>query len=300
VEGRGWVGIDANPSVSVGCQCVWYGPHCAMHASCPPLADIKANARALSQLLIDSRNVTKYGVHGLFGIFGSGDRIADNPARRYFVNYEDTKVDFMYTHACRFAKHVTRPTVCEIGFNAGLSALLLLESIPNARVLSFDLGDLPWSRAADKILRKSYGAARFPGVTFGDSKRTIPQVATKRPFRCDLSFVDGDKTYQGRYNTLVALRDVASNQSVVFMDEVTSEACVNGTYASDSAQHKRSCAALNHGYWPSVRAYNRACREGWLRVQRCVWPRRHPHDGLCIGHISYLVRTYGLTIPLQG
>lgn len=258
-----------------------------MHASCPPLADIKVKARALSQLLIDNRNVTKYDVHGLFGIFGKGDRVADNPTRCYFLNYEDTKVDFMHAHACRFGQRLTRPTVCEIGFNAGLSALLLLESIPHARVLSFDLGDLPWARAADKILRKTYGAARFPGVTFGDSKLTIPQMATERPFRCDLSFVDGDKTYQGRYDTLAALRGVASNHAPVFMDEVTSKACVNGTYASGSDKHERRCAALNGGYWPSVRAYNRACREGWLRVQRCAWPRRHPHDGLCIGHIGY-------------
>jgi len=88
-------------------------------------------------------------------------------------------------------------------------------------------------------------------------------------------------------DTLVALRGVASNHAPVFMDEVTSKACVNGTYASDSDQHQSRCAALNGGYWPSVRAYNRACREGWLRVQRCAWPRRHPHDGLCIGHIGY-------------
>ena len=257
-----------------------------MHVSCPPLSEILTNAHALSQLLIDDRNATKYDVHGLFGIFGNGDRVAGKSTLRYFVDYENTKVDFMHDHACRFAKRATKPTVCEIGFNAGLSALLLLESVPNAQVLSFDLGDLPWSRAADAILRKSYGAARFPGVTFGDSKLTIPQMATKRPLRCDLSFVDGDKTYEGRYATLVALRGASSNLALVFMDEVTSKECVDGTYASDSSEHKRRCAALARGYWPSVHAYNRACREGWLRVHRCAWPRRHPHDGICIGQIG--------------
>jgi predicted O-methyltransferase YrrM len=256
----------------------------ATNASCPPLAPIKAMARTLSQQLIDDRNATKYTVHGLFGIFGRGDLIPGS-SRSYFKDYEDVKVNFMHKHACLLGHRYKQPTVCEVGFNAGLSALLLLESIPHARVLSFDLGDFPWARPADAILRRQYGPARFPGVVFGDARETITKVATEERFKCDMVFVDGDKSYQGRYDALVALLNVSNTHSAVFMDEVTTQACVDGTYAS-GADHARQCAALDAGYWPSVRAYNRACREGWLSVQSCAWPGRHRHDGICLGRFG--------------
>lgn len=254
----------------------------ALEQPCPFLGAIKAKARAHSQRLIDDRNTTKYTVHGLFGIFARGDLRAET-GRRHYINYGDTKVDFMHRHACQLGHRVRAPTVCEVGFNAGLSALLLLESLPHARVLSFDLGDAAWARAADALLRKQYGAARFPGVVFGDAVRRIPAYAAARPFQCDAVFVDGDKSYAGRYGTLTALRRVSRTNAAVFMDEVTTEACVNGTYVPASPAHERQCAGRNRGYWPSVRAYARACREGWLRVQQCAWPSRHPYDGICLG-----------------
>tara|TARA_Y100000389_G_scaffold43946_1_gene38686 strand:- start:165 stop:842 length:678 start_codon:yes stop_codon:yes gene_type:complete len=224
-------------------------------------------------------------VHGLFGIFGRGD-LSAGTGRKYFKNYEDVKVDFMHAHACRLGRRLRDPTVCEVGFNAGLSALLLLESMPHARVLSFDLGDFPWARPADAILRQQYGPARFPGVVFGDSLVTIPDRVIEQPFKCDLVFVDGDKSFTGRYGTLANLRKVSRSHAVVFMDEVTTEACVNGTYPQ-GPEHYTHCAAMDMGYWPSVRAYSRACREGWLRVNHCAWPTRHPHDGICLGRFEH-------------
>lgn len=246
------------------------------------LSDIKAKARAFSQRLIDNRNVTKYDVHGLFGIFANGDVVAGRPNKRNFRDYEDTKTNFMHAYACRLGQRMRKPTICEVGFNAGLSALLLLESVPNAIVLSFDLGDLPWAREAEKLLRKAYGA-RFAGVVWGDSKHTIQDMAIKQPNLCDMVFVDGDKSYKGRYSTLWALSDASSPNAPVFMDEVTSMACVNGTFES-GAEHAERCTEF--GQYPPVRAYNDACREGWFRVERCAWPRKHPHDGICLGRFQ--------------
>lgn len=250
-------------------------------AQCVSLAHVNERARALSRQLIDNRSVSKYNVHGLSGIFGNGDLIAGT-RRRYKKNYEDVKVDFMRRHACAIGSRQQELTVCEVGFNAGLSALLLLEAMPRARVLSFDLGDFPWARAADALLRSQYGPARFPGVVFGDAVRQIPAYALARGLACDAAFVDGDKAYRGRYGTLAELRRVSRGGAAVFMDEVTTEACVNGTYPP-GAEHARRCAALNAEFWPSVRAYAQACREGWLAVEQCAWPTRHPYDGICLG-----------------
>ena len=247
------------------------------------LSEIKVKARAFSQLLIDNRNTTKYDVHGLFGIFANGDVVAGRPNKRNFRDYEDTKTGFMHTHACRLGQRTWRPTVCEVGFNAGLSALLLLESVPNGVVLSFDLGDMPWAREADRLLRNAYGSRRFPGVVWGDSKHTIQETAIKQPNLCDMAFIDGDKSYKGRYETLWALSDASRPNAPIFMDEVTSEACVNGTFAP-GAEHAKRCTHL--GQYPPVRAYNDACREGWFRVERCAWPRKHLTDGICLGRFQ--------------
>jgi len=244
---------------------------------CAPLHQVHRLARAHSQRLIDNRNTTRYDVHGLFGIFGNGDEIVGKPGKRYFAAYGGTKVAFMHEEACAMRDV---GTVCETGFCAGLSALLLLEALPGARVLSFDLGDFPWARPADALLRARYGPKRFPGVVFGDAAQEIRPHFAAHPLKCDAVFVDGDKSYAGRYHSLVALRDVSRADAYVFMDEVTREDCINGTYADDG--HEKNCFRLNGGYWPAVRAYNRAAREGWLRVQRCAWPKTVRFDGICL------------------
>jgi len=249
---------------------------------CAPLHEVHRLAHAHSQRLIDDRNATGYDVHGLFGIFGNADPIAGKRGRRYFTDYGGTKVHFMHEAACAMRDV---QTVCEVGFCAGLSALLLLEALPSATVLSFDLGDLPWARAADALLRSQYGPARFPGVVFGDAATTIRAHHAAHPFACDAVFVDSAKTYTGRYRALVDLRAVSRAGAHVFMDEVTREDCVNGTHANDR-DHKTACYRLNTGYWSAVRAYNLAALEGWLRVRRCAWPRRVPFDGICLGLFS--------------
>ena len=86
-----------------------------------------------------------------------------------------TKTRFLYEHVCRLAQQGRANTICEVGFNAGLSALLLLEAAPSARVISFDLGDMPWSGFAANALRAAYDSPRrFIGTVFGDSAATLP------------------------------------------------------------------------------------------------------------------------------
>ena len=152
---------------------------------CSSLQAVHRLARAQSQNLIAQRNTTGYDGHGLFGIFGNGDAIAGKPGRRYFTDYGGVKVAFLHREACAMPGVAV---ACEIGFCAGLSALLLLEAFPRARVLSFDLGNLPWAHAADDMLRAQYAPARFPGVVFGDAAATIPRERRAASFcvRCGL------------------------------------------------------------------------------------------------------------------
>ena len=256
-------------------------------------------ATALSEALKADPS-SGYGVHGLFGIFAAGDRIEHGAwtsnitwlkNSKKYVDYQGVKTRFLYSRLCalheaRGAVAAPLATICEVGFNAGLSALLLLEAAPTARVVSFDLGDQPWSRAAAATLRSWY-PSRFLGVTFGDAATTIPAYRRQHPsFVCDAAFVDGSKSYEGRHKNLNDLRSMSRRDAPVFLDEVTSRACVNGSLPT--SEHAARCQRLNPPYYASVRAYDNACRHGKLRVVQCDWPkgRFEDRDGFCAARFA--------------
>ena len=241
---------------------------------------IEQRAQALSEDLKSDRT-SGYRVHGLFGIFadGSANNVTDTKARRSALNYEGVKTRFMATGACTLGRARRTRTVCEIGFNAGLSALLLLEAVPDATVFSFDLGDMPWSRRADSLLQAAYGE-RFPGVIFGDSAKTLPAHARQSGgFRCDIIFIDGSKSYRGRLTSVLDARNISRlGRTLVFLDEVSSMACVNGTF-DETTEHLDRC---RRGFPDAARAYTTASRRGLLNVLECAWPRRYRNvDGIC-------------------
>ena len=51
----------------------------------------------------------------------------------------------------------------EVGFCAGLSAMLFMESLPRARYVGWDLGDIGWTESNIELMRRAYGE-RFLGV----------------------------------------------------------------------------------------------------------------------------------------
>ena len=72
-----------------------------------------------------------YGVHGQWGIFAP--------------RLQQTKTRFLHEWLCRYiARGRPMVTICELGFMAGHSAMLFLETARTAKVVSFDvrIGDL--------------------------------------------------------------------------------------------------------------------------------------------------------------
>ena len=72
-----------------------------------------------------------YGVHGQWGIFAP--------------RLQQTKTRFLHEWLCRYiARGRPMATICELGFMAGHSAMLFLETARTAKVVSFDVrvGDL--------------------------------------------------------------------------------------------------------------------------------------------------------------
>lgn len=261
----------------VGCVCLTV-LHCEDFSKQKALIERKASDQ--SRHLVSRSNETKYDVHGLFGIFAAGLRIK-NKTTHHSLNYHGVKTDFLINNVCAIKSATAIDTICEVGFYAGLSALLFLEAAPNARVVSFDLGDLPWSHEADRRLQRLYPPSRFPGVIFGDAALNIPKAARTLGIHCDMSFIDGSKTFQGRLQSILALRAVSHRGSYVFMDEVSTKRCVDGSIPQKDLE--RRCAHLNWGYWPSIKAYNVAVNRGILRIDECVSSIHHPFDGICRG-----------------
>lgn len=251
-------------------------------------------ARELSKQLIREAKTTKYNVHGKFGIFADGDAIDYNQSGRarqnmeqpWNINYKHTKTRFLFSHLCALTQQRSISTVCEIGFNAGLSAILLLEASRSARVLSYDLADFAWARRADELVRQYYGPTRFPGVAFGNSTAILLEQKRANPaFTCDAAFIDGAKTYRGRLQHLRDIRNVASAGVPVFLDEITAMHCINGSIAN-RLEHIAACHSLHAGYWESTWAYSVASREGLLRVHECAWPPKLFNvDGICVGEL---------------
>ena len=162
-----------------------------------------------------------YTHHGLFGIF--------NPS------YKQVKTRLIWEGLCHLPPPVT---ICETGFNAGLSALLMLEAAPSARLVSFDYGDFKWTRAADRALRAVYPPERFWGVQFGNSVETIPQfAASHRTFSCDAILLDGGKEYSIRMADLRNLRNISKPGARLFLDEV----------AAPPGSHAPPCSLLGRG-----------------------------------------------------
>lgn len=110
----------------------------------------------------------------------------------------------------------------------GQSALLFLEAHPNSTISSFDLGNYRWSRPLAALLQRAYGKQRLV-VTFGYTNRTLPKYVATHPRggKCDVAFVDGDKSRVGRLNDMKEVRRLYKPSSTIFFDEATSLDCVS-------------------------------------------------------------------------
>ena len=264
------------PSASKACS------HAAL-ARIDHLAELYNNAT--------KEHTPSYNTPGKWGIFARGGQ----------RDYKGTKTTFIRDVLCQrhHLKHAENPsekrkklTVCEIGFMAGMSSMLFMESLPHARYLGFDLGNYAWSRPATSLLRQAYGLERFGGVVFGRASATIPSYHAMHPeLSCDVVYVDGAKGYNPVMINLLDLRNVSYKGATLIFDEATSEGCVNGTLR-DGVDVSCDAPMGNNGLntASSARAYNIASKAGFIQVSSCAatpyqnWSTSwHDMDTLCAG-----------------
>jgi predicted O-methyltransferase YrrM len=111
--------------------------------------------------------------------------------------------------------------VCEVGFNAGHSAINALATNPNITLVAFDLGALPWSQGMSDFVHQMF-PGRFKYIK-GSSFDTLPQYARQvrsgSAVACDLFFIDGDHSYDGASKDFAnALQATAPNAYLVADD----------------------------------------------------------------------------------
>lgn len=83
--------------------------------------------------------------------------------------------------------------ICEIGINAGHSLLLMLEIMPTAHYLLFDLNLHRYTEPCLAYVRSQFPKATFT-VVFGDSKDTVPKYIQEHTSECgtyDVIHIDG-------------------------------------------------------------------------------------------------------------
>jgi hypothetical protein len=125
-------------------------------------------------------------------------------------------------------------TICEIGFNAGHSALRWLWAAPQAQVVMFDLWEYNVAPAAEEHIRKNVeGADERLTICKGDSNHGVRRFHGENPTqRCNIISIDGGHQYE------VAVQDFINMQYLVdpdfhvaFVDDTNCDA----DYCVDSA-----------------------------------------------------------------
>ena len=118
-------------------------------------------------------------------------------------------------------EQLRRGNVCEIGFNAGHSAIMWLHGT-DAHLVEFDLQTLPYSAASRAFVEASFrGRVQFH---VGKSRQTVPAYAasvrngTAPP--CDLWLVDGDHGAGAQHDMLNAF-DASRAGTLVVADDAS-------------------------------------------------------------------------------
>lgn len=152
-------------------------------------------------------------------------------------------------------------TICEIGFMYGGSAVGWLELIPDARLISFDLGPTagnPLPEYGAEFIAQAYG----PRAEFhwGNSMQTIPgwvanQTESKSGVWCDVVLLDGCKDLSCRDSDFRHILQRSHPGAVIFIDDV------DPSVMSESAAHSDPTLALR-----------RWVEEGLLTELECFEP----------------------------
>lgn len=152
-------------------------------------------------------------------------------------------------------------TICEVGFNAGHSAALLLSGDERTVLHEFDEQTMPASAASFSAV-----SGFFPNRIMmhkGDSKETVPAFveSAQAAAPCDRFFIDGDHNEPGVSTDLANAILATREGGIIIADDTTSQ------------------------FWDVRRAWHTAIRLGYVRGSKCIEVElaRFGPRGFCYG-----------------
>lgn len=150
------------------------------------------------------------------------DTIIDYLARK---NIDVTEGHCLYVgrkQIQHFKAVVRRPEVklvAEIGFNAGHSSNIFLETNKQCKVYAFDIMEHPYAYDA-----KDYTDAKYPNRHFlipGDSLETVPKFHKMHPeMKFDVIFIDGGHTHKYARGDMFNVQKLAHKDTIILIDNL--------------------------------------------------------------------------------
>jgi hypothetical protein len=181
--------------------------------------------------LVDAQFVSSHDERFGAGLVAVGDRIKHEIALLEHAigitraQFKDGFGDIYPEKTASYAALADDPdvaTICEIGFNAGHSAVtwLVASSAANVRLVSFDIGWHDYGRRAAAYVERRFGAERF-AVVWGDSRTTVPAYARQRgySFECDVVHIDGNHDYEYALADLRSMLAMSHRDTRLLVDD---------------------------------------------------------------------------------
>ena len=103
--------------------------------------------------------------------------------------------------------------VMEIGFNSGFSALLMLITNPNIKIICFDLGEHTYTMPCYKQIKKTFGDRI--NLIIGDSTKTLENINDNY----DLIHIDGGHTTDVATSDIIQSYRLSKNKTILIMDD---------------------------------------------------------------------------------
>lgn len=111
-----------------------------------------------------------------------------------------------------------KKNICEIGFNAGHSIVVMLLTNPDAGYTLFDLGDHSYSKPCLKYIKNYFNDTKI-NIIWGDSTEMFTNYISKNNDKFDLVHIDGShrsKIYTQDWSN--SIKSLESGGAIIFDD----------------------------------------------------------------------------------